>query len=313
MFDTAKFKKLTFTLGANWQITPSTMVYAVRRRGYRGGGYNTPTIDPFLSGLQTFAPEVLDDWEIGTKLRFRAGGMQGTLDFAAFTGKDKGNQLPIATSGLGQGVCVPSALGTSGHMTSNCALGSTPGSLVYVNTATVTSNAGTLTIRGLEAAATLSPSPFVTLSGSFSYVQAKVDSITLPANLVAYLTAANRPEPSDIQIQSQPKWTANAGINLRAPEKVLGGDLNASFDFHYTASTRQVELTIPSYKQFDLRVGLDNISDTGLSIAAYVKNLTNETIYQGGGATTVALGVPSYILGAPRIIGMQVRYNFGGR
>ncbi|HUD94009.1 TonB-dependent receptor domain-containing protein, partial [Sphingobium sp.] len=311
MFDTAKFKKLTYTLGANWQISPSSMVYVARRRGYRAGGYNTPVLDPFLAGLQTFAPEVLDDWEVGTKLRFRSGGMSGTLDLAAFTGKDSGNQLPISTSGLAAGVCVPSALGTAGHTTSNCTLAGTPGSLVIVNGATMTSNAGTLTIRGIEAAGTLSPNPYVTLSGSFSYVQVKVDSITLPSELLAYLTAAGRPEPSDIQIQGQPKWTANAGMNLRYPDKVLGGDLSASLDFHYTGSTRQVELAIPSYHQFDLRVGLDNIGDTGVSIAAYVKNLTNETIYQGGGATSLSLGVPSYILGAPRIIGIQLRYNFG--
>src|SRR3546814_17519849 len=67
--------------------------------------------------------------------------------------------------------------------------------------------------------------------------------------------AAGRPEPADIQIQGQPKWTANAGLNLRYPEKVLGGDLSASLDFHYTGATRQVELTIPSYKKFDMRDG----------------------------------------------------------
>src|SRR3546814_5608896 len=120
--------------------------------------------------------------------------MRGSLDLALFTWKDKGNQLPISTSGLSAGVCVPDALGTTGHETSNCLLGTTPGSLVVVNSATMTSNAGELTIRGIEAAGTLSPNPFVTLSGSFSYTQVKVDSITLPPDLLAYLTAAGRSE-----------------------------------------------------------------------------------------------------------------------
>jgi iron complex outermembrane receptor protein len=312
-FPAAKFKKLTFTLGANWQITPTAMAYVVRRRGYRAGAYNTPTVDPFLSELQTFAPEVLDDWEIGTKLRFRAGGMQGSLDLALFTGKDKANQLPITTSGMAGGVCVPQALGTPGHLTSNCSLRGTPGSLVFINSATTIANAGELTIRGVEAAGTLSPTPGITLSGSFSYTQVKVDSITLPPDLIAVLAANGSPAPADIQIQGQPKWTANAGINLQYPEKVLGGDLSASLDYHYTGATRQVELAIPGYSNFDLRVGIDNVGDTGLSVAAYVKNLTDATIYQGGGSTSLALGVPSYILGNPRIIGIQLRYNFGDR
>jgi iron complex outermembrane receptor protein len=307
----AKFKKLTFTFGANWQISPSTMVYVTRRRGYRAGAYNTPQFDPFLANIQTFAPEVLDDWEAGTKLRFNSGGVRGSLDLAVFTGKDKANQLPVGTSGLAGGICIPQALGTPGHTVSNCSRNGTPGSLVAIPAATTIVNAGTLTISGIEAAGTLSPIPNLTLTGGFSYTHVKVDSITLPANLLAVLTANGSPSPSDIKIQGQPKWTVNAGVNLDYPEKVLGGDLNASLDWHYTGTTRQVELTIPSYHNVDLRVGLDSIGGTGISVAAYVKNLTDEIIYQGGGSTSRALGIGSYILGMPRTFGLQLRYTFG--
>src|SRR3546814_353383 len=84
------FKKLTYTLGLNWKISDNVMVYGVKRRGYRGGNYNTPLVDPYFANFQTFQPEVLDDYEIGTKLSWTAGEVHGTMNFAAFTGKDKG-------------------------------------------------------------------------------------------------------------------------------------------------------------------------------------------------------------------------------
>jgi iron complex outermembrane receptor protein len=304
-FDAAKFKKLTYTLGLNWQITPSAMVYGVHRRGYRGGGYNTPTFDPYLANVQTFQPETLEDFEIGTKLRFNSGGIRGTLDLAAFTGKDKGNQLPLDASGLAAGVCVVGATPTA-----SCTGGA---GLVRVNATSIIANAATLTIRGFEAAGSLTPFEGLTLSGSAAYVDVKVDAITLPANLVNFLTAAGRQSPTNIQIQGQPTWSANAGISAVYPEKVFGGELNAAVDFHYTGSTRQVELTIPSYTSLDLRIGLDNIQDTGISLAAYVRNLTNEAIYTGAGSSNLSLGVTSYQLGNPRLFGMQLRYAFGGR
>jgi iron complex outermembrane receptor protein len=309
----AKFDKLTFTFGASWEISPSSMVYLTRRRGYRAGAYNTPAVDPFLASIQTFAPEVLDDWEAGAKLRYSSGDVRGSLDLAVFTGKDKDNQLPIGTSGLAGGICIPQALGTPGHTVSNCSRGGTPGSLVAINAATTLVNAGTLTISGIEAQGTLSPARPITFNGGFSYTHVKVDSVSIPANLLTILVANGSPSPSDIQIQGQPKWTANAGVHVEYPDKVLGGELSADLDYHYTGKTRQVELAIPSYHNVDLRVGLDDINGEGLSVAAYVKNLTDETIYQGGGSTSLALGIGSYILGMPRTFGLQVRYALGGR
>jgi len=97
---------------------------------------------------------------------------------------------------------------------------------VRVNATSIIANAATLTIRGFEAAGSLTPFEGLTLSGSAAYVDVKVDAITLPANLVNFLTAAGRQSPTNIQIQGQPTWSANAGISAVYPEKVFGGELN---------------------------------------------------------------------------------------
>jgi len=309
IFEDTKFKKLTYTLGASWQIAPSALVYVTHRRGYRAGGLNTPVIDPYLANVQSFQPEVLTDWEVGTKLRFRAGGMRGSLDLAAFSGKDSGNQLPVDTSNSTQGVCLVQALGAAnGHPTSDCSVGGTPGALVFVNGATTAANGGELTIRGFEVAATLSPVRYITLSGSAAYVDVRVDKILLPANFQNYLTAAGK--STAISIQGQPTWTANAGISGTLPSKVLGGDLSATLDFHHTDSVRQVEVTVPGYNNVDLRVALDNVGGTNLGIAAYVRNLTNEVTYLGAGSSNFSLGSFSYLVGPPRTAGLQVSYQF---
>ncbi|MGE4306192.1 MAG: TonB-dependent receptor [Novosphingobium sp.] len=316
VFPDAKFKKLTYTFGANWQVTPDAMIYVAHRRGYRAGGYNTPTFDPYLSDIQTFKPETLTDWEAGLKARFRAGDVRGTLDLAVFTGKDTDNQLPVSTANLAAGVCLPEALGTTGHMTSDCtAAGGIAGSLVPITAATTTANAAKLTISGIEAAGTLSPFRGLTFSGSVAYTQVKVDSITLsptsPFGIL--LNAIGRPvNTSSVAIQGQPKWTSNAGVTVYYPEQVLGGDLTASVDYHYNGSYRSVQIDVPSWHQIDARFSLANIGDTGVSAAVYVKNLTNEATFLGTGSSSPGgVGSSGYIIGKSRTVGMSLNYKFG--
>jgi iron complex outermembrane recepter protein len=308
----AKFNKLTYTLGLNWEVTPQLLIYATTRRGYRAGGYNTPVYDPYLASLQTYAPESLTDYEIGTKFRWSAGEARGSVDLAVFTGKDKGNQLPINTSNLNGGTCIPEAVGTGGRPANCSTPGGQAGTLVRVVASTTTDNAGELTIRGFELAATVSPFPALTLGGNVGYVDAKVDKVELNAALLNVLTKAGRFAPSTIVIQGQPTWTVNGNITVDVPGKVIGGNLSAGLDFHYNSNYQQVEVKIPSQKQFDFRARLSDIADTGLTLTAYVKNLTDSKTYYGGGSTSPSgVGVTSFILGKPRTFGLELLYRFG--
>ena len=323
VFPDANFKKLTYTLGANWQITPDAMIYVTHRRGYRAGGYNTPQIDPYLSSLQTFRPETLTDWEAGAKLRFESGDMRGSLDVAVFSGKAIDAQIPITTSQLSgsSATCVPQALGTPGHPNDPtdalyCLVNGNgaPGSRVPINGATTTVNAGELSIRGFEAAATFSPIRALTFGGSLSLVDVKANSIVIDPRFAQVLPAVRVPTAANFAAQGQPRWTANASIAFNYPTDVLGGQFSASIDYHYNDTYRSVELTVPATHQFDLRVALEDIGGTGLSAAGYVRNLTNETTYIGTGSSSPSgIGAQSFVIGRARQIGLQLGYKFGNR
>jgi iron complex outermembrane receptor protein len=315
----AKFKKLTYTIGANWRIDDDAMVYVTHRRGYRAGGYNTPAYDTYLASVQTFAPETLTDFEIGAKLKFRSGDMRGSLNVALFTGKDDGYQLPVSTSNLGN-VCVPQAIGTPGHPTSDCTtLGGVAGSVVRVDAATTLVNAGKLTIRGFEVDATFSPIPLLEFNANAAYVDVRTDQLSFAGNqnfanfAAATVTAAGEPRvkvPASVEPQGQPRWTANAGVTVNYPDKVLGGNLSGNFDFHYNASYRVVEIDVPASKQADIRLNLEDVGGTGLNLQAWVKNVFNRTNFSGAAATSRALGTLSYQLADQRTLGMTARYSF---
>jgi len=315
----ADFNKLTYSFGANWQITPDAMVYVAHRRGYRAGNFNAPLFDPYLAPVQTFVPEVLTDWEIGGKTRWSAGDARGTFDFAAFQSKDKGNQIGISTSGLAAGVCVPQAIGSGGRA-SNCATNSTqlafpvgtPGVLVRHSTATTIVNAGDLTIFGFEAGGTVTPVEWLTLGAGVAYVDYKVDAITIPPTLFNVMRAGNVAPPLTVILFQQPKWSGNGNITVNYPQPVFGGDLSANLDIKYSDSFLLGTSQMNGYTTADLRVELANILGKGVDVTLYVRNLT-DTDYNFGSSSSSAnaLGVQSFIHAPPRNYGISVRYNFG--
>jgi iron complex outermembrane receptor protein len=315
-----QFKEITYTLGTNWQISPDAMVYLAHRRGYRAGGYNTPLFDPYLASSQTFAPETLTDWEVGTKLRWTVGGARGTLDVALFSGKDQGNQFGVSTTGLVAGVCTPQAIGSAGRAADCTTLATqvqfaegTPGVLIRHPANTTVGNVGNLTIRGFEIGATLSPSRWMTFEAGFAYVDYTVDSTTLDRNLLNVLRANNMQQDNPtIILPQQPKFTANGGLNLSYPGKVLGGDLSFNVSLKYSDKYFLGTSTVNGYTVADARLELGSIGATGLDVAIYAKNLTN-TNYNFGtsGSSPDATGVQSFIHAPPRTVGLSLRYNFG--
>ncbi|MEO0817541.1 MAG: TonB-dependent receptor [Pseudomonadota bacterium] len=92
----AQFEEVTGRIGFDWSPNLSwsedSLFYAFYSRGYKGGGINPPQPANNTSGVpQTFDPEFVDSYEIGTKNTLANGAMQ--LNATAFLYNYEGYQI----------------------------------------------------------------------------------------------------------------------------------------------------------------------------------------------------------------------------
>ena len=100
-FPTATFRRVTWRLGADYQITPTNLLYASASTGFSSGGFNGSQAALAL-GRGTFAPQTVTAFEIGSKNRFDDNRIQ--LNLAAFYNKysslQEQRQIPTANTTL---------------------------------------------------------------------------------------------------------------------------------------------------------------------------------------------------------------------
>ena len=85
-----KFDALTGRVVLDWQITDEHLLYASYSRGYKSGGINPP-LQPIFAVSDSFAPEFVNAFEIGSKNTLADGRLQ--LNATAFFYQYKGLQL----------------------------------------------------------------------------------------------------------------------------------------------------------------------------------------------------------------------------
>lgn len=92
----ADFQELTGRFGFDWQLgdfgpTDETLLYAFVSRGYKGGGINPPQSAGLVTVKNTFDPEFINAFEVGTKSTLFGGA--GQMNLAAFYYDYKGYQI----------------------------------------------------------------------------------------------------------------------------------------------------------------------------------------------------------------------------
>lgn len=85
-----KFNKLTGRAVLDYKITDDNLLYASYSRGYKSGGINPP-LQPIFAVPESFRPEQVDAFEIGSKNTFGNGALQ--LNVTGFYYKYKDLQL----------------------------------------------------------------------------------------------------------------------------------------------------------------------------------------------------------------------------
>jgi iron complex outermembrane receptor protein len=137
------FNKLTGRAVLDFKVTDDNLLYVSYSRGYKSGGINPP-LQPIFAVAESFKPEQVDAFEIGSKNSFGDGALQ--LNLTAFYYKYKNLQL----------------------------------SKIVARTA-VNDNVAA-NIYGFEAEAVVRPDPSVVVNLGFSYLHSKVSEDKLTSN-----------------------------------------------------------------------------------------------------------------------------------
>jgi len=288
---TAKFKKLTYTASVDWHPTPDTLVYAVTRKGYRSGGFNhsatlqsatNPTV------LTPFNPETVTDYEVGFKSNWRFdNGMRAGLNVAAYYNKYKDIQRALTT---------------------------------LVGSKSVTANAANATIKGVEVEARFEPTPFLELTGYYSYIKPKFKSFIVPDNGL-YRDAGDYTQSKFSGVSAH-----SGGATLRMHEDLPddNGTLSASVDYYGQSGTylqdnnwdavTQSHLAaefVPGYWVLGANIAWQNVMGKPFDASFNVRNLANKRYITGGvDGSTSRIGTLAYFIGEPRMFTFNLTYRF---
>ncbi|MFN2101062.1 TonB-dependent receptor [Altererythrobacter sp. MF3-039] len=284
------WKEFTPRISLDYDVSDDLLVYASFARGYRSGGFNGRAITS-TAVEATFDPEIVDSFELGAKSTFLGGA--GTFNVAAFYTKydDKQEEVVQATP---------------------------PGSPNPQET--VTQNAASATIMGLEADLRVELFENFTVTGSAGWLDAEYDDYFVDLNLNGSLDPGE--DASTREMRRTPDFTFSVAADYKVPVSNSSElALNAR-----VASTSSYQTTIvPAPGDFGtsdprgIRPATTDVSaaatlrfDLGTTSTAYIRvfgrNLLDE---RGIGSTLPVAGLFTFAGAiAPRQYGVAAGFEF---
>jgi iron complex outermembrane receptor protein len=274
------FSKLSWHAGVQEQITPQLLLYLTAQRSFRSGGFNffsAPIPGLGNEGGSEYGPETATDVELGAKFQGRLGAYPTRLNLALFNQWiDDAQRVTYAE--------------------------------IFGSPSAVTVNVPKTLVRGAEGDGLINPLSWLTLGGSFSYVNA-----AFTENAVSILGS---PAVSFGPVPDVARWSGVAYGELSVP---VSNDYKASLrtefyaqtasSFSSTANTLNPGTGIPGYGLLSVRVGLDE-TKSGWSIYGNLKNALNKVYYVGGVGFGSLFTFNTIVPGDPRTWQIEARYRF---
>jgi iron complex outermembrane receptor protein len=278
--------RVTYRAAAEYDLGPSSLVYASYETGYRSGGFS------LSFGKETFEPEYIDAFTIGSKNRLFDNSVQ--LNIEAFYWKYRNQQVNHTGIDL---------RGNQGQFTENV---------------------GRSTNKGAEVELQWRPLSNTLLNAQVQYLKAKYSSFayTVPVgNAPPYVGCPVTIDPATPTIRTvdcsgrpsyqSPKWT----INLGGQQTIPVGDYKfvAQADTQYKSS-RYVGFEYLDYQ----RVGSTWSSNAQLSfgpaddrwsIAGFVRNIEDNRIVTAAPIFNIG-GVGTVVTAPPRTYGLRVMAKY---
>jgi iron complex outermembrane receptor protein len=277
--------KATYRGAVEFDVTPRSLAYASVETGYRSGGFNLAT------GYETFAPEYITAFTIGSKNRFFNNRVQ--LNIEAFYWKYRNQQV----------------------------------SHVSLDRANVqgrfTENVGSSTIKGVEAEGKFLLTPTTLLSADAQYLDSVYKNFIFqtpvgraPPYTTCGLSLSATAGFYDVNCSGKPgfnspKWTINLGaqqtLKLGEYKIVLGVDTQYKSSYYIAFDYRPSQLISPVWRS-NATISFGNIDDRW-SIAGFVRNIEDHRTPMT--ASTQPFGnLEVAIPTAPRTFGVRVSGKF---
>jgi iron complex outermembrane recepter protein len=270
---TASFQNLSPRLALDYSFDGGAMAYALLARGFKSGGYNMRADTLALPrSANPIDDERVDSIELGSKLALLEESL--FLNLAYFHNKYDDIQLSVGTSYDSNGDGIDDAVF---------------GDFL---------NAGTATVRGIEAEYQWLPTPHWLIGGHLAWLDAQYDR---------FIDAGVDTARSQRFINS-PEYSGALNVEYRRPMGPSGSlSLRGSWSYETETlhSTSNRLLRQGAYGLFN--AGIIWHRDDHLSFSLQGTNLLDEAYRTGGGLTFGAL---TATYGAPRQVSLSARYEF---
>jgi iron complex outermembrane receptor protein len=302
-------KAPTWLLGLDYKLAENNLLYFKYSRGYRQGSVSPQAPE----GYQTFSPEKVDSYELGSKNSFN-GFMHGTFNVAAFYNDFRDQQISegFLCPNFSDQAGTPAKCGVSGNL-----------GIV---------NAGKSRMYGMEIESALSLYKGLTLDLSYAYLNTKLVSIDIaPIPMNSPFYGYNCDNTGNNCVLNAPRTTADVGgeIPLTPKNKLTStatyvlplssevGKVSVAANYTYQSGMIQSGYeSTPYYKSGSF--GLTNLNfdwtaikgsrfDAGL----FATNVFNQRYYTFISGLYNGGGLESGDVGEPRMFGGRVRMNFG--
>jgi iron complex outermembrane receptor protein len=262
-----------YTFSLDYQVDPGTMVYVNYSKAYSSGGFNLTS--PVQ--LQKYNPEYLSDLEAGVKSDWQVAGIKGRTNFGGFYGWYDDIQAPSVES-------YTDATG--------------------IHLATVTTNAATAHIEGLEGEFTLLPVEGLELSGNAILMDARFDH---------YVSNGVNLNGTPFYYLPPFKYSVTGRYHFALPGDL--GDL--AFAAAYTWQKHLLKSNdyppvsyLPSFGNLDLNLEWTDIAGQPIDGTFYMTNVTGNAVNMGGFGAYNALGLSAVGVAPPRMFGFKAKYRF---
>jgi iron complex outermembrane receptor protein len=276
---TSSDKYPSYTATLDYDVSKDVHVYITARDAYKSGGVNGPVA--VGSEFREFPAERLSDIEVGLKSQFTLGTVKARLNVAAYRGIYDDIQRTTLEN-------VETDFGT-----------------LPLN---VTRSAAQGKIKGIELNGAIVPVRGLTLTTSYSYIDAKYSKVT-DASAGAILAGSPFPYTPKHKYSVGAAYEHSLGrtgelavaVNYAHQSKVSTAQTNASF-YRY----------LPGYGLLNASLDLRNVGGRPLDVGIFANNLTDKTrpvgVLDQYASSTGTVGLT---YNEPRMYGIRVGYRFG--